>query len=108
MQDRIDDAAREAGREPKGITRVYNVDGRIGPEGEGPLEGPPGKWAEILSGFALELGIDSFVFWPKGPLEDHERQVETFAREVAPAVREAVEGERASRRADRAGEEGGR
>ena len=108
MQDRIDDAAREAGREPKEITRVYNVDGRIGPEGDGPLEGPPEKWAEALSGFALELGMDSFVFWPKGPLEDHERQVELFAREVAPAVREAVEGERASRRADSTGEEGGR
>ena len=104
MQDRIDEAARGAGREPKGITRVYNVDGRIGPEGDGLLEGPPEKWAEVLSNFALELGMDSFVFWPKGPPDDHERQVELFAREVAPAVREAVEGERASGEADRAGE----
>ncbi|MDP9454969.1 MAG: LLM class flavin-dependent oxidoreductase [Actinobacteria bacterium] len=108
MQDRIDDAAREAGREPVEITRVYNVDGRIGPEGDGPLEGPPGKWAEVLSGFALELGMDSFVFWPKGPLEDPERQVEIFAREVAPAVREFVEKERASGKVDRSGEEGER
>ena len=108
MQDRIDDAAREAGRDPGEITRVYNVDGRIGPEGDGPLEGSPSKWAEVLSGFALELGMDSFVFWPKGPLEDHERQVETFAHEVAPAVRETVEAERTSERSDRTSEEGER
>ena len=100
MQERIDEAAREAGREPGEITRVYNVDGRIGPEGDGPLIGPPQKWVEALCGFALELGMDTFVFWPKGPLEEHEGQVGLFAEEVAPAVREAVEKERASRRSN--------
>lgn len=97
MQNRIDDAAREAGREPGEITRVYNVDGRIGPEGSGPLEGPPKKWVETLSVFALELGMDTFVFWPRGPLEEHERQVELFAAEIVPSVREAVESERAGK-----------
>jgi alkanesulfonate monooxygenase SsuD/methylene tetrahydromethanopterin reductase-like flavin-dependent oxidoreductase (luciferase family) len=96
MQDRIDAAAQEAGRDPAEITRVYNVDGRIGPEGSGLLEGPPRKWAEVLSGFALERGMDTFVFWPNGPAEEHERQVELFAGEVAPAVREAVAKARAS------------
>ncbi len=73
MQDRVDGAAREAGREPAEITRVYNVDGRIGAEESGPLEGSVGRWVETLSGFALESGMDSFVFWPKVPLEEHER-----------------------------------
>ena len=94
MQDRIDDAARDAGREPGEITRVYNVDGRIGPEGDGPLEGPVRKWIETLTGYAVEYGMDTFVFWPKGPPEEHERQVGIFATEVVPAVREAVETER--------------
>ena len=97
MQDRIDDAAREAGRKPEEITRVYNVDGRIGPEGNGPLEGPAEKWIETLTGYAVEYGMDTFVFWPKAPLEDHERQVGLFANEVAPAVREAVNKERLRR-----------
>ena len=97
MHDRIDEAAREAGREPGGITRVYNVDGRIGPGGEGPLEGPAERWVETLTDYAVEYGMDAFVFWPKGPPEEHERQVGLFAAEVAPAVREAVEKERTRR-----------
>jgi hypothetical protein len=35
----------------------------------------------------IEHGIDSFVF---GPSDDPVRQVQVFAAEVAPAVREAV------------------
>ena len=31
--------------------------------------------------------MDTFVYWPS---EDHERQVELFAAEVVPGVREAV------------------
>ena len=108
MHDRIDAAAGEAGREPGEITRVYNVDGRIGPEGDGPLIGPPEKWAKTLSGFVLERGMDTFVFWPKAPPEEHERQVRLFAEEVAPAVREIVEKGRASEGADRATDGGDR
>lgn len=88
MHERIDEGAAEAGRDPSGIKRVYNVPGHIGPEGDGLLEGPVGKWTETLTGFVLEGGMDSFVLWPGA---DHERQTETFTREVAPAVREAVE-----------------
>ncbi len=91
MHRRIDEGAAEAGRDPSEIKRVYNVSGNIGPEGEGPLEGPAGKWVETLTGFVLEDGMDSFVYWPGG---DHERQTELFAGEVVPAVREAVEAAR--------------
>jgi alkanesulfonate monooxygenase SsuD/methylene tetrahydromethanopterin reductase-like flavin-dependent oxidoreductase (luciferase family) len=88
MQKRIDEGADEAGREPKEIRRAYNLSGNIGPRGEGLLDGPASKWVETLTSFALEHGMDTFIYWPS---QDHERQVEVFANEVAPAVREAVQ-----------------
>ncbi|HET7273192.1 MAG TPA: LLM class flavin-dependent oxidoreductase [Rubrobacter sp.] len=87
MQKRIDEGAREAGREPKEIRRAYNLSGTIGTAGEGPLDGPASRWVESLTGFALEHGMDTFIYWPS---QDHEQQIEVFANEVVPAVREAV------------------
>jgi alkanesulfonate monooxygenase SsuD/methylene tetrahydromethanopterin reductase-like flavin-dependent oxidoreductase (luciferase family) len=91
MHGRIDEGAARAGRDPGEIQRVYNLSGTIGPEGDGLLEGPASKWVEQLSRFALELGMDTFIYWPA---EDHVRQTELFAGEVVPAVREAVAAER--------------
>jgi alkanesulfonate monooxygenase SsuD/methylene tetrahydromethanopterin reductase-like flavin-dependent oxidoreductase (luciferase family) len=91
MHERIDEGAARAGRGPDEIQRAYNVSGTIGAEGEGVLEGPISKWVEQLTRFALELGMDTFIYWP---YEERERQVELFAHEVVPAVREAVEKER--------------
>jgi alkanesulfonate monooxygenase SsuD/methylene tetrahydromethanopterin reductase-like flavin-dependent oxidoreductase (luciferase family) len=91
MQRRIDEGAERAGREAARIRRAYNLSGRIGEGGDGPLDGPVSKWVEELTRFALELGMDTFIYWPQ---EDHVRQVEVFAREVVPAVREAVTAER--------------
>jgi hypothetical protein len=85
MQRRIDEAATAAGRDPARIRRVLNVNGRIvdGPVGE-LIEGPPDHWVETLSGFATDLGFDTFVLWPtESPVE----QLERFARDVAPALR---------------------
>jgi alkanesulfonate monooxygenase SsuD/methylene tetrahydromethanopterin reductase-like flavin-dependent oxidoreductase (luciferase family) len=87
MQRRIDEGADEAGREPRGIRRAYNLSGNIGGGGEGLLDGPASRWVETLTGFALEHGMDTFIYWPS---QDHERQTEVFASEVVPAVREAV------------------
>ena len=92
MNKRIDEGAQRAGREPGEIRRAYNLSGNIGTEGEGLLEGPASRWVETLTGFALEHGMDTFIYWPSG---DHERQVEVFAGEVVPAVKEAVRSERA-------------
>src|SRR5215210_826665 len=92
MNKRIDEGTQKAGREPGEIRRAYNLSGNIGTEDEGLLEGPASRWMETLTGFALEHGIDTFIYWPSG---DHERQVETFASEVVPAVKEAVRSERA-------------
>jgi alkanesulfonate monooxygenase SsuD/methylene tetrahydromethanopterin reductase-like flavin-dependent oxidoreductase (luciferase family) len=91
MHEKIDEGAAGAGRAPSEIKRVYNVSGNIGPEGEGPLEGPREKWVETLTGFVLEGGMDTFVYWPK---RDHRSQTEIFAGEVVPGVREAVARER--------------
>ena len=80
----IEEAASNAGRDPGSIRRVLNVGGLITPaRGEG-MVGPPASWAEELSRLAA-VGMDAFVFWPA---EDRERQVELFAAEVVPAVRE--------------------
>ena len=87
MNRRIDEGAAEAGRKPEEIRRAYNISGNIGAEGDGLLEGPVSRWVETLTGFALEHGMDTFIYWPSG---DHERQVELFADEVVPAVREAT------------------
>jgi alkanesulfonate monooxygenase SsuD/methylene tetrahydromethanopterin reductase-like flavin-dependent oxidoreductase (luciferase family) len=88
LAKRVDDGAARAGRDPSAIRRLYNVKGTIA---EGPvrdrLHGPPDHWIEALTGFALRLGFDSFIFWPE---DDTLAQIERFAQEVAPGVREAV------------------
>jgi alkanesulfonate monooxygenase SsuD/methylene tetrahydromethanopterin reductase-like flavin-dependent oxidoreductase (luciferase family) len=91
MQGRIDEAAQEAGRESKEIRRAYNMGRRIDAGPHGLLDGPASHWAEELTRFAVELGVDTFIYWPA---EDHVRQTELFAGEVVPAVREAVATER--------------
>jgi alkanesulfonate monooxygenase SsuD/methylene tetrahydromethanopterin reductase-like flavin-dependent oxidoreductase (luciferase family) len=85
---RVDEAAKEAGRDPSEIRRLYNVSGMITDEpARELLVGPPSHWIETLSGFAAELGVETFVVWPR---EDRVRQLERFAREVAPGVRGAA------------------
>ncbi len=86
--EQIDHAALAAGREPSAIRRIYNIGGLITDgEGEGVLVGPVGQWVETLTEWALDPGIDAFIFWPTA---DELTQVERFAAEVAPAVREAL------------------
>jgi alkanesulfonate monooxygenase SsuD/methylene tetrahydromethanopterin reductase-like flavin-dependent oxidoreductase (luciferase family) len=89
MRGRIDEAAEAAGRDPSEIRRVYNLMGEIADAGEGGdgLRGSVSQWVEWLTSFSVDLGFDTLIFWPQG---DAVRQVERFATEVAPAVREAV------------------
>jgi alkanesulfonate monooxygenase SsuD/methylene tetrahydromethanopterin reductase-like flavin-dependent oxidoreductase (luciferase family) len=86
-QARIDEAAVAAGRDPAAIRRLYNISGRIGPGGGGFLDGPAAQWASQLLPLVTETGMDTFVLWPS---ESPVRQLELFAAEVAPALREAV------------------
>ena len=82
----IDEAATGAGRDPRRIRRVLNVGGSIQPNrGEG-LAGPVPFWVEELTRLAVEVRMDAFVFWPA---DDAVEQIEPFAAEVIPGVREA-------------------
>ncbi|HET6652493.1 MAG TPA: LLM class flavin-dependent oxidoreductase [Nocardioides sp.] len=86
MHARIDEAAVAAGRDPSGIARIYNVWGKIDGTG-GFLQGGVAQWVDELTELSVEHGMDTFVF---GPSEDPVRQLQRFAAEVAPAVRERV------------------
>jgi alkanesulfonate monooxygenase SsuD/methylene tetrahydromethanopterin reductase-like flavin-dependent oxidoreductase (luciferase family) len=94
----IDAAAEKAGRDPRSIRRILNLQGVIGDRpapprsslpvgylaGE-PLAGPPGWWVETLAGFVAD-GFDTLVFWPVDTAPD---QVELLAAEVVPGLRAA-------------------
>jgi alkanesulfonate monooxygenase SsuD/methylene tetrahydromethanopterin reductase-like flavin-dependent oxidoreductase (luciferase family) len=90
MQKRIDDAAAQAGRDPRAIRRIFNVGGTIADGSAGELlNGPPEHWIDTLTSFAVELGFDDSVFWPAS---DPLNQIERFALEVVPGVRERIAG----------------
>lgn len=88
MQQRINDAALAAGRQPQDIRRIYNVMGLIidGPV-QGLLTGPVDYWIDELTRLAVEVGMDTFIYWPT---DDRLRQIELFASKVVPAVQEQV------------------
>ncbi|WP_406105744.1 LLM class flavin-dependent oxidoreductase [Micromonospora globbae] len=84
----IDDAARAAGRAPADIRRIYNVIGAIGPQGGGTgLVGDVQLWVDTLTHWAVDLGFDTFIFWP---IMSPRAQLRAFADRVVPAVREHV------------------
>ena len=72
-QARVDEAATGAGRDPESVRRAYN----FGP--------PEGSWKDTITGWATELRVDTFILWAKDA-----DQVDRFASEVVPAVREAA------------------
>lgn len=86
MQARIDEAAVGAGRDPAEIARVYNVWGEIG-GADGFLQGGVAQWVDELTELSVVHGMDTFVF---GPSADPVPQLQRFAEEVAPAVRDQV------------------
>ncbi len=97
MNDRIDAGAAEAGRSPDDIRRGYNLMGIIDLNGTGrrPDDLNPGMlfgtrqfWIDELSRLYRDYRQDTFLFWPIG--ENALPQLEVFAQEIAPAVRQAV------------------
>ena len=81
----IDAAAREAGRDPREIRRLLNIDGRFSAERGVFLDGPPEQWVDDLLPLALNDGVSTFIL-----MSDDPAAIERFAGEVAPALREAV------------------
>lgn len=100
----IDEAARAAGRDPAEIQRIWNVMGTIadtnGPAGHGRsgLTGDTSAWVDFLTTAVVELGFDTFIFWPvASAARTQEEQLKVFASDVAPAVRRRVADHRDAR-----------
>jgi alkanesulfonate monooxygenase SsuD/methylene tetrahydromethanopterin reductase-like flavin-dependent oxidoreductase (luciferase family) len=85
----IDEAALAAGRDPREIRRLVNIDGGFKTSGDGFLQGPPDQWAQELLPFVLERGFGTFIL-----ASDEPREIEIYASEVAPALRAAAAIER--------------
>ncbi|MFE9691844.1 LLM class flavin-dependent oxidoreductase [Micromonospora sp. NPDC005806] len=84
----IDEAAWEAGRDPAEIRRLLNISGRFASTRQGLLHGPAASWVEDLLPLVVEDGVGTLIL-----MADDAVTMERFAREVAPALREAVDRE---------------
>ncbi|MCO5227826.1 MAG: LLM class flavin-dependent oxidoreductase [Thermomicrobiales bacterium] len=82
---RIDDAAVNAGRRPEDIRRMFNIMGSFLRADRGWLKGTPQMWAEQLAELSLRDGVSTYLLGTQDPAD-----IQTFAEEVAPAVREIV------------------
>ncbi|MBM7784448.1 LLM class flavin-dependent oxidoreductase [Tenggerimyces flavus] len=86
----LDESAVEAGRSPRDIRRVLNVNGQItSGKSDGLLHGPVSQWVDELTDLAVGLGFDTFLLWADG-----EGQPQRFVDEIIPAVRDQVAKER--------------
>jgi alkanesulfonate monooxygenase SsuD/methylene tetrahydromethanopterin reductase-like flavin-dependent oxidoreductase (luciferase family) len=93
----IDDAAATAGRDPGDIATIYNLPGAITPaplattrDGDGRwIGGSVEQWVEELTGAVLEYDAFGFVYFA---VDDTPADVALgrWARDIVPAVREAV------------------
>jgi alkanesulfonate monooxygenase SsuD/methylene tetrahydromethanopterin reductase-like flavin-dependent oxidoreductase (luciferase family) len=97
----IDSAARDIGRDPAEIRRIYNSPGHFvetapssWSDDDPEIVGPAEHWAQVLTHQAVDFGFSTFLLF--GPAEPH--RLETFIRDVAPMVRERVAVHRAAKR----------
>lgn len=81
----IDEAAQDAGRDPREIRRLLNISGRFAETNDGFLNGPSRQWVDELLPLALEDGVSTFIL-----MADDADTMARFAHDVAPALREAV------------------
>ena len=87
----IDEAALEAGRDPREIRRLVNLFGQFAAGSDGFLKGPAAQWVDELLPLVLEDGVGTFIV-----ASDDPGMLQQFAEDVAPALREAVTRERAA------------
>ncbi|HEV2638722.1 MAG TPA: LLM class flavin-dependent oxidoreductase [Actinocrinis sp.] len=93
----IDAAAEQAGRARGDVATIYNLPGVITTDPLAAtrdrdgrwLGGSVGQWVEELTGAVLDHGASGFVLFPARG-EPDEVSIARWAREIAPAVREAV------------------
>jgi len=92
IQQTINEAALQAGRDPLAIRRGYNLMGTITQPGSRPMVarrkgviiGTTQQWVDELLRYYHELKLDTFFFWPV--MGEEEKQSLIFAEEVVPAV----------------------
>jgi alkanesulfonate monooxygenase SsuD/methylene tetrahydromethanopterin reductase-like flavin-dependent oxidoreductase (luciferase family) len=97
-EERIDAAAKDVGRDPAEIRRIYIVGGEFAAAPTGPMDdtdpkivGPAEHWVEVLTHLALDMGLATFVL--ATPPEPEALRI--FIEEVAPRVRGRVAAARA-------------
>jgi alkanesulfonate monooxygenase SsuD/methylene tetrahydromethanopterin reductase-like flavin-dependent oxidoreductase (luciferase family) len=92
VNDLLDEGAAEAGRPPHEIRRGYNLMGVLELDEmrherkEGQVHGPVQRWVDEIVSLHKNHRQDTFIFWPVAG--DEARQLEVFAREVVPLVKE--------------------
>lgn len=84
----IDEAAEAAGRDPREVRRLLNINGRFTPVRRGFLDGPAESWVEDLLPLVVEQGAGTFIV-----ASDDPNVLREFAQDVAPALRDAVDRE---------------
>jgi alkanesulfonate monooxygenase SsuD/methylene tetrahydromethanopterin reductase-like flavin-dependent oxidoreductase (luciferase family) len=92
---RIDDAARDAGRDPRDVRRIAQLVGLITDRpgevdiesGAAPIHGTPEQWSQVIARLATEQPFTTFVFWPETQDAAH---ILRWAREVVPAARALI------------------
>ena len=92
IQQTINHAALQAGRDPLAIRRGYNLMGTITQPGSRPMVarrkgviiGTTQQWVDELLRYYHELKMDTFFFWPV--MGEEENQSRIFAEEVVPAI----------------------
>lgn len=97
IQQTINDAAQQAGRDPSAIRRAYNLMGAIVQPGSKPIAarrkgviiGTAQHWIDELLRYYRELQMDTFFYWPV--MGEEEKQAHLFAEEVMPAVLEQLQ-----------------
>jgi alkanesulfonate monooxygenase SsuD/methylene tetrahydromethanopterin reductase-like flavin-dependent oxidoreductase (luciferase family) len=89
LGEEIDGAANTAGRQLGDIQRVWSIHGQIAETDSGtPFQGSVEQWAEFMAELAVETGIDTFILMEGSGAEV---QLERFAGEVVPRVRQLVD-----------------
>jgi alkanesulfonate monooxygenase SsuD/methylene tetrahydromethanopterin reductase-like flavin-dependent oxidoreductase (luciferase family) len=90
-QERIDQAARDASRDPSAIRRIAQLVGTITSDpgapwlasGAAPIRGTATQWVEVVHHLTTELRFDTIVLWPELASVD---QINRFSRDVIPAA----------------------